>query len=128
MIAAARSFLDAAEQVVDDRRAVEEISSTVSGIVAGLGESLGRRDAPWAAAAWEREASAGETDTDAVLDDDAGPVVDLTDRVARRKPGTTPPHSAGSTTFEDDTEDWARPLVDPVAPRRPSRVRRISVE
>lgn len=119
MIAAARSFLDAAEHAVEDRRAVEELSSTVSGLVAGLGESLGRRDAPWAAAAWERGAGTATTQSDRGRDE---PVVDLTGRAG--EPGRADEPAASI----DDTEDWARPLVDPSAPRRPSRVRRISVE
>lgn len=104
MIAAARSFLDAIERVVEDREAVRDVSATVSDVAATVLESVrgGSRPAPWAESAWESR----ETAPDA------------------------PDARTGTGVQEkgDETEDWARPLIDADAPRRPSRVRRIAVE
>lgn len=119
MVAAARSFLDAIEKVVEDRDALREVSASVAGMASTVGDALGDamrgRSAPWVDSAWDRDAptddrsSATHDDRTDAASDRGGPCGVVPDGV-------------------DHTEDWARALVDPQAPRRPSRVRRISVE
>ncbi len=135
MVAAARSFLDAIEKVVDDRDALKEVSATVTGLAATVGETFNEavrgRPATWADAAWS------EPDDGDGPDESDGPSADP-DGVSPDDPVDRPVDSTGTAGAEtgsdqtddsdDDTEDWARPLVDPTAPRRASRVRRIAVE
>lgn len=122
VIAAARSFLDAAERVVEDDAALRDASATVGDLVTSLLEPLrpGTR-APWFDEG-PRRSGAGAADRD-------GP--------ARATPDVEPsaanghgdgPEDVDEAAEADDTEEWARPLVDADAPRRPSRVRRIAVD
>jgi len=128
MVAAARSFLDAIEGVVEDRDALKEVSTTVAGLAATVGDVIGDavrggRPAPWVDSAWQPDDPAAE------------------DPISAESPVTTPrpattddPASAAAVADHtddgavDETEEWAQPLVDPEQPRRPSRVRRISVD
>ena len=128
MVAAARSFLDAIEGVVEDRDALKEVSTTVAGLAATVGDVIGDavrggRPAPWFDSAWKPDDPAAE------------------DPISAESPVTTPrpatiddPASAAAVADHtddgavDETEEWAQPLVDPEQPRRPSRVRRISVD
>lgn len=132
MVAAARSFLDAIEQVVEDRETLKEVSTTVTGLAVTVGEALGDavrggRPAPWVDAAWaaadERPAAADERPAPA--DEPAG---DEEGSADADEAGSADPDGDAAVVDVDDTEDWARPLVDPDAPRRPSRVRRIAVD
>lgn len=137
MIAAARSFLDAVEHVVEDNEALRDLSATVGDVAATVVESVrSTRPAPWSDAAWARpdtpesEPSRRSTGTDpgrdAVVHAD---VVASADAMAARHEATVDATDVGNA--EDDgerTEAWARRLVDADAPRRPSRVRRIAVD
>lgn len=133
MLAAARSFLDAIEKVVEDRDALREVSASVTGMAATVGDALGDavrgRSAPWVDSAFAHDDRAGARSSDRsdppASAGDAGP----DGRSERPVPDPGPASSVGADDEgADDTEEWARPLVDPQAPRRPSRVRRISVE
>ncbi|UDY35942.1 hypothetical protein [Dermatobacter hominis] len=135
MVAAARSFLDAIEQVVEDREALKEVSTTVTGLAATVGEALGDavrggRPAPWVDPAWtpDGEGTSGPSGTAGPGAPPApttrGPEASAGDDVVA--PAVAP--SPAEDDVDDNTEDWARPLVDPGSPRRPSRVRRIAVD
>ncbi len=119
MVAAARSFLDAIEKVVEDRDALREVSASLTGMAATVGDALGDavrgRSAPWVDSASGRDPSPDRRST-ATHDDGTDAASEQGD-----------PDGVVADRV-DDTEDWARALVDPQAPRRPSRVRRISVE
>lgn len=140
MVAAARSFLDAIEKVVDDRDALREVSATVTGLAATVGETFNEavrgRPAPWAEAAWtesDHEAAADDTVGAAGVRADDGADGDASSERPSTSEGPGAPDdvdggSDGDLDGVDETEDWARPLVDPNAPRRASRVRRIAVE
>jgi hypothetical protein len=135
MLAAARSFLDAIEQVVEDREALKEVSTTVTGLAATVGDALGeavRGGRPaWVDAAWTPDGGRpGEPIVDEPVEDrpgDDGPGGDGSVRRTTTGDGDDT-GDRDDTDDGDDTEDWARPLVDPDAPRRPSRVRRIAVD
>lgn len=103
MIAAARSFLDAVEQVVEDNEALRDASASVTDLVATVVDSVrsGARSAPWETTDPGRSVRPDETDFEETDSDE---------------------------TDSDETEAWAQPLVDEVTPRRPSRVRRIAVD
>ena len=152
MVAAARSFLDAIEGVVEDRDALKEVSSTVVGLAATVGDAIGDavrggRPAPWVDSAWRTDVhdAAGAEGTahpspaapgdDAASGDDADQtdlvdqtdLIDQTDRVDRTVDRADRSDDLVDES-DDETEEWAQPLVDPEQPRRPSRVRRISVD
>ena len=108
MVAAARSFLDVVEELVEDRAALADVAAAVSGAAAAVGDvvrtGLGGRPAPWEAAAWGDppfEDHPGDGDGGSV----GAPLVDLRDQVPEPEPATGP----------DRTD-------------RPSRVRRIAVD
>jgi hypothetical protein len=138
VVAAARSFLDAIEHVVEDREALREVSSTVAGLAATVGDAIGDavrgRPAPWVDAAWRSDDG---SPSDSTPGSAAAPDAAARGEAAR-DPGAVPvievaapaddPAEPRIDLGDDDTEDWARPLVDPEAPRRPSRVRRIAVD
>lgn len=127
MVAAARSFLDVVEELVEDRAALNEVASTLSGAASAVGEvmrnGLGGRPAPWEAAAWDdpaRDDPPWEHDTDGVHDDD----------------DDTEPWAASLATEQDATvdadTDRAESTIDLTIhedPRpRTGRVRRITVD
>jgi len=125
MVAAARSFLDVVEELVEDRTALAEVAAAVGGVASTLGEAvrtgLGGRPAPWEAAAWgdppfeDDEPGSGPTEAglgaDPVDEDPegAGPADDTPEPVVELRPGAQAPEAATRGT-------------------RPSRVRRISVD
>ena len=116
MVAAARSFLDVVEELVEDKRALNEVASTLSGAASAVSDvvrhGLGGRPAPWEAAAWDDPP--WEHDTDGVHDDED----DEADG------GDTEPWAASLVT-EQDTIDIT--VAD--EPSRPAgRVRRIAVD
>ena len=109
MVAAARSFLDVVEELVEDRAALADVAAAVSGAAAAVGDvvrtGLGSRAAPWEAAAWgDPPFEDDHTGADAASADE--PVADLRDRATEAVPEPGP--STG--------------------PDRPSRVRRIAVD
>ncbi len=114
MIAAARSFLDAVEQVVEDNEALRDASSSVSDLVATVVESVrpGGRTVPWAD---EDQPPSSRSDWTAAAQGSATSSADVVAGPERER-------------VDAETEEWARPLVDDAAPRRPSRVRRIAVD
>jgi hypothetical protein len=147
MVAAARSFLDVVEDLVEDRDALNEVATSLSGAAAAVGQAvrqgLGGRPAPWEAAAWD------DPPWEHVHDDDpAADVVDVSDH------GVVSDHAEASDDGDGDdgdTEAWAAALVpgsertvgtgsatrepstgsDPAsgpAGRRSPRVRRIAVD
>lgn len=143
MVAAARSFLDAIEGVVEDRDALKEVSTTVAGLAATVGDVIGDavrggRPAPWVDSAWRVEDPApAATDPDSdpaaarpVTDPVTEPVAGSWSEAVAESESEAVAESEAETVDDsgDETEEWAQPLVDPEQPRRPSRVRRISVD
>jgi hypothetical protein len=129
MVAAARSFLDVVEELVEDRTALAEVAAAVGGVASTLGEAvrtgLGGRPAPWEAAAWgdppfeDDTAASGPPDAEAATDP-AGPDADaVADPAAEADDGPEPV-----------VELRSEPRTTGSAPvgERPSRVRRISVD
>ncbi len=103
VVAAARPFTAAIEKVVEDRESLKEVSTLVTGMAATVGDALGDAVRGGPAAPWVGPASA--------------------------EPEPRPEPEWEPEAEPDDHEDeWSKPLVDPDAPRRPSRVRRIAVE
>ncbi len=146
MVAAARSFLDAIEGVVEDRDALKEVSSTVVGLAATVGDAIGDavrggKPAPWVDSAWRTDVgdAAGAEGTEHPSPAASGDVAASGDDAASAG-GAEPTDPVEQTAdlvdrsddpvddSDDETEEWAQPLVDPEQPRRPSRVRRISVD
>ena len=123
------------------------MSSTVAGLAATVGDAIGDavrgRPAPWVDAAW-RAAAGSPSDSaagppsdstpgsaaapDAEAQDAAAPDAGAVPVIEVAVPADDDPAEPRIDLGDDDTEDWARPLVDPEAPRRPSRVRRIAVD
>lgn len=151
MVAAARSFLDAVEGVVEDRDALKEVSTTVAGFAATVGDVIGDavrggRPAPWVDSASRSDKPADSyepTGTDAPVRASEGASSPSGAQDASVASDSAVPGQADSASHatggsgdstgdsgdsDDETEDWARSLVDPDRPKRPSRVRRISVE
>lgn len=130
MIAAARSFLDAAERVVEDNEALRDLSDTFGEVAMTVVESVrgAARPAPWV------DPAMGGSGPSSTGDDVDGPDGRATVRAQSDRAAPGPPASDRVETVQvetdrdDDTEDWARPLVDAETPRRPSRVRRIAVD
>ena len=56
MVAAARSFLDVMEELVEDRTALADVAAAVTGAATAVTDvvrgGLGARPAPWETAAW----------------------------------------------------------------------------
>ncbi len=104
-------------KVVEDNDALREVSASLTGMAAWATPwaTVRGRSAPWVDSASGRDPSPDRRST-AAHDDGTDAVSEQgdPDRVVADR--------------VDDTEDKARALVDPQAPRRPSRVRRISVE
>ena len=131
VIAAARSFLDAVEAVVDDDERLSDVSNAVGDVAATVLESLrgASRSEPWVDAAWrtDRPSAAGPTGPA----EPGGPTASDSEVIDLTVGGGAPSDDVADGTPEapsDDTEEWARPLIDADAPRRPSRVRRIAVD
>ena len=84
VVAAARSFLDVVEELVEDRAALNDLTTTLSGAAVAVGEvvrhGLGGRPAPWDSGS--RDGPPWEEWTDGVHDDptdvDDGDDVDVT--------------------------------------------------
>lgn len=88
MVAAARSFIDVVEELVEDKDALKDVAAGLSGAATAVGEAIrkgvGARPAPWETAAWDDPP--WEHDTDGVHDD--------------------------TEDDDGDTEAWAASLVD----------------
>ena len=118
MVAAACSFLDAIEKVVEDRDALREVSASLTGMAASVGDALGDavrgRSAPWV----DSVGAGPSPDRRSTATHDDG-----TDAVSSRaiRTGSWP---TGSTTPRTGPEHWSTCR----RPGRPSWVRRISVE
>ncbi len=116
VVAAARSFLDVVEELVEDRAALEEVSAAVSGVAGVLGQAVRRgldgRPAPWEAAAWGGPPFEETVDV----------TVDVTDDAASDDPAADRPTGPAVPVADDgDTEPWAATLVTPERPdRRPA--------
>jgi hypothetical protein len=137
MVAAARSFLDVVEELVEDRSALAEAAATVTGLAGAVTDAVrgglgGRgpadRPEPWETAAWgdppfehDVAGEAGEDDgTGAGTDDGTG---------ARTDDGTGADVAPGPAGSGDDLVGNDTGVTDlREQPRRPSRVRRIAVD
>lgn len=135
MVAAARSFLDVVEELVEDRTALAEAAATVTGLAGAVTDAVrgglgGRgpadRPEPWETAAWgdppfEHDVAdvAEEADAADAAHDDAADAAH--DGAADAAPG---PAASG----DDDAGNDAEVADLREQPRRPSRVRRIAVD
>jgi hypothetical protein len=135
MLAAARSFLDVVEDVVEDPERLSAAASSVVDLVRGGVTSATRPSSPlqpWEQAAWGDEGFPSEEPTDAAWDDGSGDEVD---------PGEDGEQAIDLDALEepDDELDGAAEVVEaaadasevgtdatPAASRR--RVRRIAVD
>jgi hypothetical protein len=138
MVAAARSFLDVVEELVEDRSALAEAAATVTGLAGAVTDAVrgglgGRgpadRPEPWETAAWgdppfEHDVAdvadvADEDDEDdrTAAGADAGTAADAAD-------GAPDPAGSGGGVVGNDA--GVADLRE--QPRRPSRVRRIAVD
>ncbi len=134
MVAAARSFLDVVEELVEDRTALAEAAATVTGLAGAVTDAVrgglgargpADRPEPWETAAWgdppfEHDVAPEADETDAG-ESDAG------ESGAGWRSGADA--GAGPAPSGDDVVGNDPGVTDlREQPRRPSRVRRIAVD
>jgi len=128
MVAAARSFLDVMEELVEDRTALADVAAAVTGAATAVTDvvrgGLGARPAPWETAAWGDR----PFEDDDAFEDDGAFETGFEAESAADAAGTDADDRSTVTDLRPDDGPATGPAHGPAPrPARP-RVRRIAVD